>query len=856
MDGMRTLLEFRVEPSLPERLTPLNDLAYNLWWTWNPIAIDLFRRVDDELWDATRHNPVMMLHRLEQDRLRALMDDRGFLDLMDRVQYELSVYRTNETWYSRHVGPADRPHIAYFSMEFGLTESLRLYSGGLGLLSGDHLKSASDLGLPLVGVTLLFQQGYFQQYLNADGWQQERYPVNDFFSLPLRRVRSADGRPVKVGLRFPGRTVWLQVWRCDVGRVCLYALDTNLPENSRADQDITDQLYGGDQRTRMQQEIVLGIGGVRALHAMGICPQVVHINEGHAAFSILERARLAMHDHGLSFAEARVATGGGNLFTTHTPVPAGFDRFPPELMREYFSDYVGELGITVDRLLRMGRENRDDAAEPFNMAAMALKNSTFTNSVSALHREVTAKMIAPGYRGIPLEELPVDHVTNGVHLRSWMSHDLTELLDRYLGSAWKEDTADREVWKGVDRIPNAELWRTHERRRERLVEFARGKLKVQLANRGAMQQEVARADEVLDPGALTIGFARRFATYKRATLLFRDPERLKRLLTDPHRPVQIIFAGKAHPHDQAGKELIRHIVHFARDPEVRDRVLFVEGYNINVARYLVQGVDVWMNTPRRPMEASGTSGMKAAANGALNLSILDGWWAEGYSPEVGWAIGHGEEYTDQAYQDEVEARALYELLERAVVPLFFDRGRDQVPRGWVQMMKASIRVLAPFFNTDRMVQEYHDKFYRRAKAQFERLAADDFARAKALAAWQQRVLAGWKDVAVESTGAEGIGDEALPAGAEVAVVATLRLGSLVPDDVCVEMYAGRLDEFRRLRGGTTVPMAVERDLGGGRYLFRGVYVCSAAGNRGIGIRVIPYHPDLATRYQMSRIVWA
>ncbi len=855
MDSSRTVLEFRVEPNLPERLLPLEELAYNLWWTWNPVAIDLFRRVDDEIWEATRHNPVQLLGIVPQERLEALASDRAFLELMDRVQLEFTLYMDGETWHSRHCGAHETPHIAYFSMEFGLTESLRLYSGGLGVLSGDHLKSSSDLGLPLVGVTLLFQLGYFQQYLSPDGWQQERYPVNDFYTLPLRRVRGEDGQPLKVVLDLLGRQVGVQVWRCNVGRVALYGLDTNLPENSRADQDITDQLYGGDQRMRIQQEIVLGIGGVRALHAMGIKPVVCHINEGHAAFSSLERIRLAMVDHGLSFREARVATGGGNVFTTHTPVPAGFDIFPVELMREFFAEYVKELGITFEDLMGMGRANRDDGSELFNMAVMALRNSTFTNSVSALHGEVTRKMVARGYVGFPLEEIPIEHVTNGVHLRSWMSQDLAGLLDRYLGSAWKEDAPNREVWRGVDRIPDTEIWRTHERRRERLVGFARERMKKQLIARGATQQEIDQAEGILDPEALTIGFARRFATYKRATLLFADPERLKRLLADPKRPVQLIFAGKAHPHDQAGKELIRQIVHFARDPLVRDRVVFIESYNINVARYLVQGVDVWLNTPRRPLEASGTSGMKAAANGALNLSVLDGWWAEGYRPDVGWAIGSGEEYADHAYQDIVEARTLYDLLEQSVIPLFYERGRDQVPRGWVAMMKAAIRELVPFFNTDRMVQDYHDRFYQRARGQFERLAANKFARARALARWKLELVRAWDGVAVESATAEMEAVHRLRVGDRVPVRAVVRLGVLRPEDVRVEVYVGRLDEFRRIRDGEVVTMTLENDLGGGKFEYGAVYTCRTAGNRGLGVRIIPYHPDLATTHEMGRIVW-
>jgi starch phosphorylase len=592
------------------------------------------------------------------------------------------------------------------------------------------------------------------------------------------------------------------------------------------------------------------------LDALGITPLVCHINEGHAAFSGLERIRLAMRQHELPYREARVAAGGGNVFTTHTPVPAGFDLFPAELIREFFSDYVQQLGISVDDLLETGRANPEDREEPLNMAIMAMRNSTFSNGVSRLHGKVTRQMVAEKLKDFPLDEIPVDHVTNGTHLRSWMSQEMGELLDRYLGRSWPEATTDGEVWKNIDRIPNTELWRTHERRRERLIAFSRRQLREQLIARGSTRQEIGRADEVLDPEALTIGFARRFATYKRATLLFRDRERLVRLLTDPERPVQLIFAGKAHPHDDNGKALIKDIIHFARDQRVRDRIVFLEGYNIHIARYLVQGVDVWLNTPRRPLEASGTSGMKVVANGGLNLSILDGWWDEGYSQDVGWAIGHGEEYKDTEYQDEVEASALYDLLEKSVIPIFYQRGRDQLPREWIGMMKASLSQLAPVFNTDRMVREYCERFYMPAKEHYELLSADDFAPARKLAAWKVKILKRWSEVAIEETEMEASAAEGFRIGAGVPVNATVRLGSLEPADVAVEMYVGRLDEYRRIRDGEALAMAVEKDLGEGRYLYRGLYTCDTVGRRGVGVRVLPSHPHFATKHEMGMMVWA
>ncbi len=852
---MRTLFQFTVEPWLPETLAPVKEMAHNLWWTWNSVAIDLFRRMDDELWERTHHNPVQMLGGLSVERLEQLAADRSFVEFMRDVHGEFRRYMSAEAWFQRSHGAVDAPYIVYFTMEFGLAECLRLYSGGLGVLAGDHLKSASDLGLPLVGMGIFFKRGYFRQYLNADGWQQERFPLNDFANLPIRRVTQEDGSPLKVAVTMSGREVAIQVWRCDVGRIALYLLDTNLPENRPEDQDITNQLYGGDQRTRIQQEIVLGIGGMRALHAMGIAPQVCHINEGHAAFSGLERIRTSMIKDGLSFRDARVLKAGGNVFTTHTPVPAGFDLFPVELMREFLADYARELGVPFDDLMRMGRFKPDEPSEPFNMAILALRNSSSTNGVSALHGEVSRRMVAKGYLGFPIDEIPVEHVTNGIHLPSWMSHDLAELLTRYLGPAWRENTADPDGWKRIDKIPNSEIWRTHERRRERLVAFARDRVRAQMVRRGATDAEIVRADEVLDPGALTIGFARRFATYKRATLLFRDPDRLIRILTDPERPVQIIFAGKAHPHDDGGKELIKNIVHFAKDERVRDRVLFIEGYNLNVARYLVRGVDVWLNTPRRPLEASGTSGMKVAANGGLNLSILDGWWAEAYTPEVGWAIGSGEEYDDADYQDEVEANALYDLLEDSVIPCFYNRSRDHLPREWIAKMKASISLLAPFFNTDRMVREYLERFYLPALANAQRLSEDSFARAKALAEWKVHVLKGWSSVALVSAELDGNGRRGLRVGSELDVTAVVHLGSLSPGDVTVELYGGRLNEHRTILDGSGSPMRLAEDLGDGSFRYSGSFTCTSAGNQGLGVRLYPSHPDLASTYEMGLMIW-
>ncbi|HEX2998780.1 MAG TPA: alpha-glucan family phosphorylase [Armatimonadota bacterium] len=689
---MRPIRVFTVVPSLPDELTRLQELAYNLWWSWDHEAVDLFRRLDEDLWESTGHDVVKMLGSISQRRLEVMATDQGFLAHMNRVLNRLDQYlrqmRPGSTWYQRLCQQCtDLPIlpgkqcVAYFSMEFGISECLPNYSGGLGVLSGDHMKSASDLGLPLVGIGLLYQEGYFRQYLNNDGWQNERYPHNDFYNMPIILMRDAGGKPLILRIALPGRSINAQIWRVQVGRIPLYLLDTNVPENSREDQDITDRLYGGDLDMRIRQEILLGIGGLQALRLVGQEPVVCHMNEGHAAFLGLERIRVLRREQGLSFAEAREMAAAGHVFTTHTPVPAGIDRFPPDMMHHYFQGIYDELGLSPKEFLGLGRMNPADDSESFCMAVLALRLSAYANGVSELHGQVSRKMWQGLWPSVPADEVPITSITNGVHIRSWISRDLAGLFDRYLGPDWQENPAEKQIWTQVEDIPPEELWRTHERRRERLVAFARMRLRQQLQQRGAPAQEIATASEVLHPEALTIGFARRFATYKRAALLFRDRDRLLRLINDRDRPIQFVFAGKAHPNDQPGKDLIRQIVHNAQLPDLRSRVVFLEDYDMIVSRYLLFGCDVWLNTPLRPREASGTSGMKAAVNGVLNCSTLDGWWCEAYTPEVGWSIGQGEEYADTEYQNHIEANTLYNLLEKEVVPLFYDRGNggDSTP---------------------------------------------------------------------------------------------------------------------------------------------------------------------------------
>ncbi len=852
---MPKVCTFTVVPKIPARLERLRDIANNVWWCWDPEAVELFYRIDRELWERTVQNPVSTLGDATQARLEELAHDEGYLTQLDRVAARLDAYLASNPWYERNPDSPEGFNVAYLSAEFGLHESISIYSGGLGLLAGDHLKSASDLGLPLVGVGMLYREGYHRQYLNADGWQQERYPHNDVYKMPVHLVRTAEGTPLLVDVDYPERVVKTRIWLCDVGRVPLYLLDTDFDGNDPDDREITARLYGGDRDMRIRQEILLGIGGVKVLHALDVFPTVYHMNEGHSAFMTLQRIKELMLQEGLTFEQAVEAVKSASVFTTHTPVSAGNDMFSPEMMEHYFRKYCEEISINMNQLLALGRQDPNDTREPFCMTVLALKVSAAANGVSKLHGETARGMWSRTWRDIPEDEVPVTSITNGAHTRFWVSRDLAGLYDRYLGPGWIANPADEAVWSRIDDVPDAELWRTHERRRERLVNFARRRLVWQLKNRSASNAEIVAAAEVLDPEALVIGFARRFATYKRANLFMADPERLVRLLKNDRQPIQMLVAGKAHPQDNQGKELIRNIIHFVRRYDVRNQVVFLEDYDINVARYMVQGVDCWLNTPRRPMEASGTSGMKAAANGVLNISISDGWWCEAERlGENGWTIGHGESYANADEQDFVESQMLYELLEREVVPAFYDRGRDGLPRRWIKRMKTAIRTICPVFNTHRMVQEYADRFYMPCTVRRNELRGQKRARSIALSDWKRKVLAAWNKVhflEVESGPTEG-----LLFSSSLPVKADLQLGKLKDTDVTVEIYYGDVDSYGRIINGRHTQMQCVGKLDGGIYRFEGAILCDKTGQQGFTVRAIPTHPDLHNKHETALIAWA
>ncbi|GEM_PF-25929 len=804
---MRALRSFTVRIRLPEALAPLQELATNLRWSWDERTRDLFRWVDPIAWEEVDHDPMRLLGAVDPARLESLAADPAFLAHLRDVHADLRRHLEAPLWFQER-RPGELGTVAYFSPEFGITEALPQYSGGLGVLAGDYLKGASGLGLPVVGVGLLYRQGYFRQELSPDAWQQERYPLIDPYAMAVRPVEG-----VRVSVDLGGQPLVAQVWRADVGRVRLYLLDSDVEGNDAAGRQVTDRLYGGDTEHRLRQEILLGMGGVRALAALGERVQIFHTNEGHAGFLALERVRWLMSTAGLSFGEAVEMTRASTVFTTHTPVPAGIDRFPRALMERYFSTWCADCGVDLDRLMELGHLPGDPPDEPFNMAVMGLRLAGTANAVSRLHGKVTRSMFAPLWPDVEEDEVPITSVTNGVHGPTWVSQEMDALMSRSVRPAWTE--AETSEWSRIDNIPDDQLWRVREQGRERLVSMVRSRLRASLAGAGLSGPELSWCDEVLDPRVLTIGFARRFAAYKRGTLLLSDRERLVRLLTSAECPVQIVFSGKAHPADDLGKSIIKEIVQFTRDPAIRHRIAFVEDYDIAVARALYQGCDLWLNTPRRPQEACGTSGMKSALNGGLNCSILDGWWDECFDGENGWAIASAESHPDQGRRDAIEAEALFDLLERHIVPLFYDRVAGPVPTGWVRRIKASLRSLGPQVVASRMVREYTDRIYEPAGRRTVALSADGYRRARELAAWKARVREAWPEVRVEvrPEGAAGEGGPVGvgPGGGEAATVPG-GPGPHPPRSTPGSLDASSVDVGGSLGGG---PAGFGDSLGGG-----------------------------------------
>jgi len=834
---------YNLLPTEVEGFDSLAELALNMRWSWNHATDEVWRQLDPELWEIT-HNPWVVLQTVSRDRIERVLADAVFRKNVDSLVQKRRQALEAPVWFQQNHSRSPLSCAAYFSMEFMLSEALPIYSGGLGNVAGDQLKAASDLGVPVVGVGLLYQQGYFRQVIDKDGVQQALFPYNDPGQLPISPLRQANGEWLRLEIALPGYSVWLRAWQVQVGRVKLYLLDSNDAANYPVHRGITSELYGGGPELRLKQELLLGIGGWRLLGALGIQPEVCHLNEGHAAFAVLERARNFMEETGQPFEVALAATRAGNLFTTHTAVAAGFDRFSPALIEQYLGLYAAQkLGITLHDLLALGRQNPSDASESFNMAYLAIRGSGAVNGVSRLHGKVSRHLFEPLFPHWPTDEVPVGHVTNGVHMPTWDSALADDLWtegcgkDRWLGTT---GTLERDI----RRVSDAKLWQFRLATSKSLVEYARERLSRQLTSSGAPPEKVDRAKHLFDPNVLTLGFARRFATYKRPNLLLHNPARLLRLLANPERPVQLIIAGKAHPEDRPGQALIHEWINFIRQPEARPHIVFLSDYDMLLTEHLVQGVDVWINTPRRPWEASGTSGMKVLVNGGINLSELDGWWAEAYTPEVGWALGDGQEHGDDPAWDAVEADALYDLLEREVIPEFYTRDENGIPTAWVKRMRESMARLTPYFSADRTVREYTEQYYLPAAAAYHLRIANKGAIGRGVADWRHGLEQKWAtlhfgDVKVETRGEQHV--------FEVQVC----LNDLDPEAVRVELYANGVmgvavrREMKRVRQMAGAP---------GCYVYNAA-VPAARPAADYTARLIPHCDGVAIPLEDAQILW-
>ena len=821
-------------------LEHLSELALDLRNCWDHTTDPIWGRLEPELWSLT-HNPWVVLQTASRAKLSVLLADREFRKTVQGLVERARQHLKSAAWFQNTHSDSHLTCVAYFSMEFGLSEALPIYSGGLGNVAGDQLKAASDLGVPLAGVGLLYQQGYFRQVIEADGSQRALYPFNDPGQMPVTPVRDEDGEWFRLRVQLPGQALWLRAWQARVGRARLYLLDSNDPANAPAFRGITSELYGGGPELRLAQEMVLGIGGWRLLRELGIKPEVCHLNEGHAAFAVLERAASFSEESGLPFDVALTVTRAGNLFTTHTPVAAGFDRFAPSLIGRFMRRYAEQrLGIDLPRLLALGRQNPNDLDEPFNMAYLAMRGSAAVNAVSHLHGAVSRRIFQCLFPRWPEAEVPIGHVTNGVHTPTWDSIAADRLWTQACGRDRWRGTMDT-IEADIARVSDADLWQLRTSNRHELVSYVRERLALELARRGA-ESETAR--NVFDPNTLTLGFARRFASYKRPTLLLSDPERLIRILTNRERPVQLVIAGKAHPRDEAGQQMVQTWVRFVQRPEVRNHAVFLSDYDLILAEHLVQGADVWLNTPRRTWEACGTSGMKVLVNGGLNLSELDGWWAEAYSPKLGWALDNGKEHGDDPEWDAAEAQALYRILEEEVVPAFYNRNHDGIPSAWIGRMRESMSRLTPRFSANRTVREYTETYYLDAAARYCERARDRGAAGVLLQKWEQDVASHWRDVRFGELRA---GSEE---GRHVFDV-EVYLGGLSPDEVRVELYADPLQDELPLR----LEMAPSGPITGAPPY---VYHASVSAGRPVSHctpRIIPYHPEARVPLENARILW-
>ncbi|MGI6679996.1 MAG: alpha-glucan family phosphorylase [Bdellovibrionota bacterium] len=848
---------FSVVSDLPEEINKIYDLAYNLWWSWSPDARELFNMLGGDLWVECGCNPVKMLNSLSSDAVANKCKDENFIKLYNSVIREFEVYMNDKTSYAKAEDKSsDTEPIAYFSMEYGLHECMPIYSGGLGVLSGDHLKSASDINIPLIGVGLFYRETYFKQVIDHNGYQQEEYIKQDRSMLPMKALLDENANEAKVCVQLPGRNLYLRVWVVNVGRIKLYLLDSDCEENELMDKGLTARLYGGDRRTRIKQEIALGIGGVRLLRdVLKLSPSVYHLNEGHCAFSVLERMHRLMKERGLNYQEAREAVKASTVFTTHTPVPAGNEVFEFDLLKYYLYSYVDRLQISWEEFIELGCENHIGDTDKFSMTVLALKLSSKANGVAKLHGVVSRNMWQNVWKGVNEEDLPIFSITNGIHTQTWLSNNMRKLFNKYTQIKWGINDDSFEAWEKVQDIPNEEFWAVKLDQKQKFIDRIKNKIRKDYAKRGESKDYIEMVVNNLRADVLTIGFARRFATYKRSDLFLRDWERIVNILSNDERPVQIIVAGKAHPQDIAGKEIIERIVVATRDPRLRGRVVFLENYDMGIGRLLTRGVDVWMNNPVRPHEASGTSGMKVCPNLGINFSILDGWWDEGYSEDVGFKIDSGKHFDNRDYQDDIDNKTLLDVLENQIIPMYYARNDKGYSDEWFRIAKNSVKKLSPYFSTQRMLKEYYDLSYEPTALRANTLFADDYKELKALTSWKRRVSNTFSTVQIVKLNVEGISSDLMPAGGTVVATMLVNPGRLNKDELLAEFVLLKRTDNNKKDGLNAMPLEIKEVKKDGSIEYTTTFEISESGNYSYAVRIMPYNKHLASRQETGLICW-
>ncbi len=843
-----------VNPQLPKRIGRITEIANNLWWSWNTEFLRLFKMIDIDLWERCNKNPVKFLKLVAQEKLENASRDLAFVKEYDKIVSNFDAYMgSKNTWFNSKYPDNRNDLIAYFSAEYGLDQTIAIYSGGLGILSGDHLKSASDLGIPLVAVGLLYKNGYFNQIIDRYGMQRPEYRDLDLYDLPINPVKDVDGNDLMLYIKFPKRRIYLKVWEINVGRIKLYLMDSDIDINNDEDRDTTARLYGGDQEMRIRQEIILGMGGVNLLRRLGLNPTVYHMNEGHSAFLNLELIKNTIKEKQVSFNVARDIASSKTVFTTHTPVPAGNDIFPTGLVEKYFKDFWPRLGLTREEFLKLGMKPCEGLEPGFNMGIFALKIAGKKNGVSKLHGEVSRELFADVWPHIAPSESPITYVTNGVHTCTWLAPKLKELYNKYLIPYWQDNIHENSVWEKIRTIPDDKLWEIHLERKVKLLALVKENVTKRLRREGVSYDEINEMTSKLNPNALTIGFARRFATYKRATLIFKDLERITQILNDENRPLQLIFAGKAHPADREGAELIKYIHEISMKPQFKGKIFILENYNIEISRYMVSGVDVWLNNPRRPMEASGTSGQKASVNGVVNFSVLDGWWAEGYNQKNGWSIGTNKEYSSYEEQDIADSDSIYYTLENKIIPTYYNKDKNGISRTWMEYMKNSIISTGGQYSTARMLVDYTNKLYM-PLCNLTKKYYSDLNRVTEFDAWKANMYSNWKDIQIEQV--ENNADNiTVDAGAEIEVRCAVTLPNIEPESVRVEVYYGKFLENGTVQDVQIIPMRMEGKEENRKYYYVAKIKLTTGGNYGYSFRVMPQNEMILDSENMDLVKW-